>query len=57
MQVNEQIKQWRLAQKLSLEKAAAKIGVTSSSLRRWESGNTPSSLGMVALTKAGIVKQ
>jgi len=55
MPISEQIKAWRKAKDISLEKAAQIIGVTVSTLYRYEHGQIPSSLGKSALIKAGVI--
>lgn len=44
MQLNERLQKWRLANKLSREQAAGRIGVSLASYVRWESGKEPSRL-------------
>lgn len=51
MTTAEQIKTWRAGR--TLEQAAREIGVTTSTLHRWEKGAEPGGLGRKALERAG----
>lgn len=52
MTTSEQIKQWRGER--TLEQAARDVGVTVSTLHRWEKGAEPGGLGRKALERAGL---
>lgn len=55
--LSERLKSWRTAQGITIEQAAQRIGVTSSTYFRWEKqGKPPGRLAMSAITKATGIK-